>query len=230
MRKAIAVIIIITMLLAAGIAAEADPDIRSYQYVRFTHNMDVCSSWSISTKTGTVVGAGSVGYVERLKTDNSRQVWALVRLSEYGTEGNYSSGKSRYWGGWVECGGLTRCTGPLNVWYAKGGFGGDGATPPGSEGHQPGDVYDDPSCNNHVKATASVWLHKTYGLSQNYGKALKKGQKVKYRHKIGIDKRGVAFYAVRYEGKCLWVSSKYSKRVKLAFRTFPRALGYSVER
>jgi len=69
-------------------------------------------------------------------------------------------------------------------------------------------------CYKHVKATASVWLHKESSLKKNYGAALHKGDKVTYRRKWGIDSRFVVFYGVRYNGKCLWVSSRYSKLVK----------------
>jgi hypothetical protein len=210
MKKFIVALLIIA-LLAGSAAVEAGPIPRG-QYVKFNYDLMVYS-WpddsNDSYETGTVVAWGSIGYVVFLETDNSGHEWAHVRLSEYGEEGNQSSKRGRYWGGWVRSGGLST-TGAegVDVRYAQGGFGN------GAYSHRPGDVYRDPSCKNHVKATASVWLHRTYGLGQNYGKALKKGQKVKYRHLIGIDERGVKFYAVRYEGKCLWVSSKYTKLVK----------------
>ena len=211
MRKLIVALLIIA-LLAGSAAVEAGSDVRVYVYVTFMCDLEVYSGPNKSHPTGTVVAARSIGYVEDLRTDISRRVWALVRLSEYGVEGNFSSGNGRYWGGWVRSDGLhENGASGVDVRYSKGGF------PPrttDSGKPRPGDVYKDPSNKNHVKATASVWLHRTYGLSKNYGKALKKGQKVKYLHMIGIDKRGVAFYKVRYEGKCLWVSSKYSKRVK----------------
>ena len=69
-------------------------------------------------------------------------------------------------------------------------------------------------CKNHVKADAKVWMHKTPSLSNSYGKALHKGDKVKYRHLLGMDTRGVVFYGIRYEGKCLWVSCQYTHLVK----------------
>ena len=207
MKKFIVALLIIALL--AGSAAVEAGSIRRGRYVKFKNKLMVYSEPDVSYETGTVVAGRSIGYVEDLKIDNSGHEWALVRLSEYGEEGNQSSKKGRYWGGWVRSVGLSE-TGAkgVNVRYAQGGFGN------GAYCHRPGDVYRDPSCKNHVKATASVWLHRTYGLGQNYGKALKKGQKVKYRRLIGIDERGVKFYAVRYEGKCLWVSSKYTKLVK----------------
>lgn len=211
MRKLIVALLIIA-LLAGGIAVEADSGIRLGCYVRFNYDLKVCSKWDYSYETGTVVVRRSIGYVELLRTDNTRRVWALVRLSEYGEEGNQSSKKGRYWGGWVPSGYLSY-TGAkgVNVRYMQGGFP-PLSTSPGAL--RPGYVIKDTTKKNHIKATASVWLHRTYGLSKNYRKALKKGQKVKYRHLIGIDKRGVKFYGVRYEGKNLWVSSKYTKRVK----------------
>ena len=69
-------------------------------------------------------------------------------------------------------------------------------------------------CKKHVKATSKVWMHKTPSLSNSYGKALKKDQKVKYRRAWSLDERLVPFYGVRYNGKCLWVSSLYTKLVK----------------
>jgi hypothetical protein len=66
----------------------------------------------------------------------------------------------------------------------------------------------------HVKATAKVWVRKTHALRQNTGKALHDGDVVKFRHQIGFDTRLIPFYSIRYEGKCRWVSSEYSKLVK----------------
>lgn len=183
--KKFIVALLIIALLAGSAAVEAD-SIRRRQYVKFKYNLIIYSEPDDSYETGTVVAARSIGYVEDLQTDNSGWEWALVRLSEYGEEGNHSRKNGRYWGGWVWSVGLSQTyIEGVNVRYAQGGFGN------GAYSHRPGDVYRDPSCKNHVKATASVWLHRTYGLGQNYGKALKKGQKVKYRHLIGIDERGV---------------------------------------
>lgn len=69
-------------------------------------------------------------------------------------------------------------------------------------------------CKKHVEAKAKVWMHKTPSLSNNYGKALHKGDKVKYRRVWGRDTREVIFYGIRYSGKCLWVSAAYTKIVK----------------
>ena len=67
----------------------------------------------------------------------------------------------------------------------------------------------------HVKITGGkVWLHKTPSLSNSYGKALHKDDLVKYRHVYGFDTRAVVFYGIRYEGKCLFVSSLYSELAK----------------
>ena len=62
-----------------------------------------------------------------------------------------------------------------------------------------------------------MWLHKESSLKKNYGVALHKGDKVTYRRKWGIDSRFIVFYGVKYKGKCLWVSSRYSKLVKLSY-------------
>jgi len=71
-----------------------------------------------------------------------------------------------------------------------------------------------PDCMKHIKVDSKVWLHKNPCLSANYGKALKKGDKLTYRRKWSFDTRGTIFYGVKYKGKCLWISEKYSHAVK----------------
>ena len=71
-----------------------------------------------------------------------------------------------------------------------------------------------PDCDKHVEAKAKVWMHKTPSLSNSYGQALHKGDKVTYRRKWALDSRATIFYGIKYKGKCLWVSEKYTKIVK----------------
>jgi hypothetical protein len=82
-----------------------------------------------------------------------------------------------------------------------------------SAAHPDGTRYSK-DCMKHVKVLGKTYLHYTPSLSNSYGKALKKDQKVKYRRVWSLDDRLVPFYGVRYNGKCLWVSSLYTKLVK----------------
>ena len=203
MKKLVAALLVLTMVLALTGTAMAGCKIKKGMYVAFTKNASAYTAPRDSKKTDdpeTIVKKGSIAYVEDVKGD-----YALLRLSHIGVIDSFQV----Y--GWFKTSALTKHaahknTGDVAVIYCQGGNGLSKALP--------GSVVTDTTEKNHVKATGKVWLHKTYSLSKSYGKALKKDQVVKYRHLIGFDNRGVGFFGVRYEGKCLWVSSMYSKLVK----------------
>ena len=62
-----------------------------------------------------------------------------------------------------------------------------------------------------VKATGSVNLRKGPGLGYGKVAAVKKGTTLDYLGEISTDSRGVDWYKVRYRGKNVWISSRYSK-------------------
>jgi len=68
-------------------------------------------------------------------------------------------------------------------------------------------------CKKHVKVLGKTYLHYTPSLSNSYGKAVHKDDKLTYRRVYGYDSRYVLFYGVKYKGKCLFISEKYSKLV-----------------
>ena len=221
MKKLVAALLVLTMVLALTGSAMASCDFELHQYVNFTKNSYAYTEPKSSKKTNdpaTIVRRGSIGAVEGVSGD-----YVLVRLSRYkytGIEGEdwnfYCPVADAYcWAAWFKADTLklngkgivpSQKTGDVLITYSNGGVGLSKA--------EAGATVVDLCCYDHIKATSKVWLHKTYSLSKNYGKALKKNQKVKYRHIVGYDDRGMPFYGVRYDGKCLWVSSAYSKRVK----------------
>lgn len=62
-----------------------------------------------------------------------------------------------------------------------------------------------------VRATGSVNLRKGPGLGYGKVAAVKKGTKLDYLGETSTDSRGVKWYKVRYNGKSVWISSRYSK-------------------
>ncbi len=178
MKKLVAALLVLTMVLALTGSAMAGCKFSIHQYVKFNKNAYAYTEPKNSKKTNdpaTIISKGSIGCVEGVSGD-----W--VRFSNGGV-------------------GLSK---PLyrdaagNFVYFK----------------DEGAYRISDNCYKHVKATAKVWLHYTPSLSNSYGKALVKDQKVKYRRAWSLDERLVPFYGVRYNGKCLWVSSLYTKLVK----------------
>ena len=224
MKKLVAALLVLTMVLALTGSAMAGCKFSIHQYVKFNKNAYAYTEPKNSKKTNdpaTIVSKGSIGAVEGISGD-----WVLVRLTPNGTGGNFTCPTNGLtcWTGWFKAGDLkaskaAALTADVLVRFSNGGVGlskplfWDAA---GNYGYykDEGAYRISDNCYKHVKATSKVWLHYTPSLSNNYGKALKKDQKVKYRRVWSLDDRLVPFYGVRYNGKCLWVSSLYTKLVK----------------
>lgn len=212
-KKLIAALLVLTMVLALASTAMADCKIKVGDCVKFTKNT-VAYKCKGGKPSSTVVRKGSYALVKRVCGD-----WVelyLNILDETVTR-------------WFKTDNLKvsatgKKIGPdtyLNIYvvYSEGGVG-KSAELMTFDDKDPTDELDfddyriSPDCYKHVKATGKVWLHKESSLKKNYGVALHKDEKVKYRRKWGYDTRLVIFYGVKYKGKCLWVSSEYSKLVK----------------
>ena len=230
MKKLVAALLVLTMVLALTGSAMAGCKFSIHQYVKFNKNAYAYTEPKNSKKTNdpaTIVSKGSIGCVEGVSGD-----WVLVRLAPYGTGGNFiCPDYGSCWTGWFKAGDLKASTAAIvkiqnEIVYegvlVRFSNGGVGLSKPqyrdaaGKYGvfKDEGEYRISDNCYKHVKATSKVWLHRTPSLSNSYGKALKKDQKVKYRRVWSLDERWVPFFGVRYEGKCLWVSSLYTKLVK----------------
>ena len=182
--------------------------------------VSVGAKQAICNAIETIVSKGSVGCVEGIQGD-----WVLVRLTPYGVKGNFVCPDfGPCYCGWFKSDvlkGSLPVAGTIDGILVRFSNGGVGLSIPAlldEDGFyyfkDSGDTRISADCYKNVKTTGKVWLHKTPSLSNSYGKALMKDKKVKYRRCYSFDTRGVMFYGVRYEGKCLWVSSLYSKLVK----------------
>lgn len=223
MKKLVAALLVLTMVLALTGTAMAGCKFKIHQYVKFTKNASAYTEPKSSKKTDdpeTIVSKGSVGCVEGVQGD-----WVLVRLTPYGVKGNFVCPDfGPCYCGWFKSDvlkGSLPVAGTIDGILVRFSNGGVGLSIPAlldEEGFyyfkDSGDTRISADCYKNVKTTGKVWLHKTPSLSNSYGKALMKDKKVKYRRCYSFDTRGVMFYGVRYEGKCLWVSSLYSKLVK----------------
>lgn len=215
MKKLVAALLVLTMVLALAGSAMASCSIKQYDCVKFTKNT-VAYNCKGGKATSTIVRKGSYAVVKKIcgnwaelwlnpneevtgwfKTDNLK---VAPNGKKIGT-GAYASYIYYY------------------VIYSQGGVGKssqlfvyDDEDP--TDEFDYNDIRISPDCYKHVKATAKVWLHKEASLKKNYGVALHKGDKLTYRRQWGVDTREIIFYGVKYKGKCLWVSSAYSKLVK----------------
>ena len=218
MKKIVSVILVLTLVLAMTGTAMAGCKYKVGQYVKFVKNANCYRKPTSSSKwkdPETIVHKGSVARVIEV-----RGSWVAVQLTPVVEDirgGNTAvvgdDGVTRYfWGCWVKDSVLgTTSDDYIHVTFSNGGV---GKSLPLVDIPDSGETRISDECYRHVKATAKVWMHKTPSLSNNYGRALHKGDVVKYRRKYGADSRGQVFYGIWYKGNCLWVSSMYSKLVK----------------
>ena len=200
MKKLVAALLVLTMVLALTGSAMAS-SICVGDYVKFTKNSyayNAPHSYKRTSDPEVIIRKNSVGEVVAKKNGYYR-----IRLTPYVNGYAYAL--------WFKKGDVKLSkpvAGDVLVIFSNGG---NGYSKPVA-----GSIVKDTINTNkcHVKATAKVWMHYTPSLSNSYGKALHKDDKVKYRHVIGFDTRGVGFYGIRYSGKNLFVSSAYSKLVK----------------
>lgn len=213
MKKLIAALLVLTMVLALAGSAMAACKFKEWDCVKFTKN-----STAYKTKGGkatkTIVRKGSCALVKQVSGK-----WAELYL-------DYDFSITR----WFKTDNLAISKGkklfdvelPIYVMYSQGGTGMSSKIEDfvWQDQDEPDDELDflcyriSPDWKKHVKATASTWLHREPSLKKNYGRALHKGDKVKYRRVYSWDSRFVMFYGVKYKGKNLWVSSVYTELVK----------------
>ena len=204
MKKLVAALLVLTMVLALTGSAFAE-SICVYDFVKFTKNSYAYTAPHADKRSSdpeVIISKGSVGQVIGKKNG-----YYEIRLTPILVDGTFMAG-------WFKKDDV-KLSNPVAgsvdgvvVRFSNGGNGFSKAI----AGSVIPDVVNTNKC--HVKATGKVWMHYSPSLSDSYGKALHKDQKVKYRHVIGFDTRTVVFYGIRYEGKNLFVSSGYSKLVK----------------
>ena len=204
MKKLIAALLVLTLVLALTGSAFAET-ICVGDYVKFTKNSYAYTAPHADKQSSdpqVIISKASVGEVI-----DKHNGYYQIRLTPILTDGTFMAG-------WFKKGDVKLgkpVNGSVDGVYVRFSNGGNGFSKQIAETITP-DTLNPGKC--HVKATARVWMHNTPSLSNSYGKALHKDDKVKYRHVFGLDTRLVVFYGIRYEGKNLFVSSLYSKLVK----------------
>lgn len=219
MKKLVAALLVLTMVLALTGTALAACKWQKYQPVIFTKNA-VAYKTKGGSSTSTIVAKGSTAWVACDQKD-SKWVKLYLNMGDDSVTRWFKTDDLKAWKGLDikdEDGNVVDTIFPICVVYCNGGN--KLSTVALDENGNPY-IKDDKGayqitaeCKKHVKATAKVWIHKNPSLSKSYGKALRKDDKVDYRRKYGVDNRGIVFFGIKYEGKCLWVSSAYSKVVK----------------
>ena len=239
MKKLVAALLVLTLVLALTGSAMAGCKYKMGDFVKFVKNSNCYEDRKSSTKWDdpeTIIRKGSVAVVmEQVGSWVSLQITPAFADSKYGnTYVEDADGvKWYFYACWVKEDVLKATKKQeINVTFANGGVG-------MSKQYPYSDVLDDtgssadrtdtysivksirngktrlsPDCYEHVKVKAKTWMHKTPSLSNSYGQALHEGDKVTYRRKWALDSRMTIFYGIKYKGKCLWVSEKYTKLVK----------------
>ena len=218
MKKLVAALLVLTMVLALTGSAFAET-ICVGDYITFTKNGYAYSepkSYKKVSDPEVIVRKGSTAYVVAKKGD-----YVFLQLTPgYLTEdlGNtYEVATGLYaWGYWFKKGDLDTVKKDYHktiaVTFSNGGKGKSKTVAKNIPDAGLTQLTD--YCKKHVKATAKVWMHYSPSLSASYGRALHKDDKVTYRRVYGMDTRGLIFWGIKYKGKCLYVSSAYSKVVK----------------
>ncbi len=221
MKRTVSVLLVLTMvltmLLSLTSTAVASCKFKEDDRIEFVRNTAVYKNHRDGSKTDTVVRKGSISVVKSTCGDK----WVELYLDPF-DEANTGWFKvdnlkktDRYievragkmvWGSYVficySSGGAGKSSTYLGPWNDSGKWLSDGGYRISTDDYR------------HVKANASVWLHREPSLKKSYGRALRKGDKVKYLRQWALDSRLVPFLRVKYQGKCLWVSMQYSKIVK----------------
>ena len=217
MKKTVSVLLVLTMLLALTSTAVASCKFKGDDRIEFVRNTVVYKDHDDGSKTGAVVRKGSVSVVKSTcgdkwvelylePIDDAKTGWFKVNdLKKTDRYVEVRAG-NMVWKSYVficySSGGAGKSSAYLGPWNDSGKWLSDGGYRISTNTYQ------------HVKARASVWLHREPSLKKSYGKALHKGDKVKYLRQWALDSRLVPFLRVRYQGKCLWVSMQYTEIVK----------------
>ena len=235
-KRTVAALLVLTLVLALTGSAMAGCKIKVNDFVKFVKNSNCYAGPKASTKWDdleTVIRKGSI-----VKVVGTKGSWVRVQLTpafdncKLGNTYSIVDGvKYYFFGCWVKEDVLKVCDKDyIDVTFANGGvrMSKQLSVPMDDKGEymdrtniftvleslNAGKTRLSPDCDKHVKAKAKTWMHKTPSLSDSYGQALHKGDKVTYRRKWALDSRATIFYGIKYKGKCLWVSEKYTKIVK----------------
>ena len=237
-KRIVATLLVLTLVLAlTGGSAMASCKFKVYDFVKFVKNSNCYADSKSSSKWDdpeTIIRKGSVARVMGTKGS-----WVALQItyaykddSRFGNAFSEVDGvKWYYWGCWVKEDVLKATKQEeINVTFSNGGIGKSRpvsqilddtgsyadrtSTYTIAQSVQEGKTRLSPDCDKHVKVKAKTWMHKTPSLSNSYGQALHEGDKVTYRRKWALDSRMTIFYGIKYKGKCLWVSEKYTKLVK----------------
>ena len=218
MKKRVAALLVLAMVLALTGSAMAACKFKVGDHLKFTRNTNVYSAPRDRNKTDTIISKDS--WAKVICTSGSKWVKLQLNFLDKNKTGWFKvdnmkliSDPNKYWkdvnfrnpeGDVIADFGMV----DICVTYSKLGKGLSSET-----AHY---YIDDvtPNCYDHVKADATVWMHKVAALQKRIVPALHKGDKVKYRFRVGIDNRGIWFYGIRKNGKDLWVSAQYSHLVK----------------
>lgn len=205
MKKIVAALLVLTMVLALTGSAMAGCKFPEGKWVEFKKNAPVYNCVDGKAKKA-IVHKGSTSQV----VENYKDEWVKLYIDDIGTTRWFKTDALKGWKGKKVKMDDGTCVYLqfVRVTYAQGGVG-------MSKYYEETEDIITPSCYKYVKADkGSVWMHKHSCLKYNLGQAIPKGKKGKYQFAFGVDERGVLFWKVRYNGKCGFVSSEYTTLTK----------------
>jgi len=242
MKKLVAALLVLTMVLALTGTAMAGCKFKEGTWIKFIKNAYAYDAAKDSKKTSVVVRKGSWAKVLEVKGSFAKiQLTPDYYDDDVEEKGKLGNTKvdleykgevydhAHYWAYWFKTSTIDTIKEVKHMYKYDVTFsnGGNGKSKPfdwkdgkpvalKDEGEwvEDGGTRISKDCMKHVKVTGKTYLHYTPSLSNSYGKAVHKDDKLTYRRVYGFDTRGVCFYGVKYKGKCLFISEKYSKLVK----------------
>ena len=192
MKKLIAALLVMTMVLALAGNAMASCRIKAGDCVRFTKNTTAYNHRG-GRATNTIVRKGSYALVKRVcndwvelyldPLDSCITRWFKTDNLVVDSKGKKIADDTYFY---------------IYVIYSRGGVGKSSELyvfedADSVDENDTDNVRISPDCYQHVKATAKVWLHKESSLKRSYGVARHKGEVVSYRRKWGYDSRFMIF-------------------------------------
>ena len=206
LKKFVAALLVLTMVLATGSVAFASSakftkkDVDNYTWLKFDGSLYAFDKPKFSSKTNIIVKKGSAALLLDVSKDGK---WAELLLSLY-TARNQTVTK------WFRTDKLSIAgNSSTDYKYGRVIFASGGS-----------DMSDEflrlkkkigQYTNKTVVTTGKVNLRKTASLKGKSLGIVKKGEKVKLTGIVGMDWFGVVFFQVNYKGKTYFVSGEYLK-------------------
>ena len=200
MKKLIAALLVLSMLLAVGVGALAKTKLEEDAGAVFTGTTWGYKQAKLGTRSKIAIAKDSLAQVTKLSKDGK---WAKVLVDPDNDTQLWFQTKYLVHYSEVEAEDMK----PIR--FAAGG------TDHSDEDDEAKEIkYKTSYKKVQVKKGKRTNVRKTASLKGKTLGVVRSGQKIKYLGVRKVDLRGVFFYKVKYNGKTAWISSEYTKLVK----------------